>query len=210
MASPAHAVTPRAVTPETSGSACRDTGWLPLHAVVESGGRLLGMAPQRQYLCSAEAVSLETVALNRLLAQIAAATRARTARRRPASGAPRMVNHHDAAIATGVITITSIVFSLSFVALSITAQQLSPRILDYIVQERRMALCGRAVDEAHRDSQRVQIIGAPALVHLAFVRLAHDLDRVAEGGTQYKRRRLLPPSYLPPHAGEGDTRLGRE
>jgi uncharacterized membrane protein len=39
-------------------------------------------------------------------------------------------------IATGIITITSLVFSLSFVALSITAQQLSPRILDYVVQER--------------------------------------------------------------------------
>ena len=32
-------------TLEASGSACRDTGWLPLHAVVESGGRLLGCAP---------------------------------------------------------------------------------------------------------------------------------------------------------------------
>jgi uncharacterized membrane protein len=39
-------------------------------------------------------------------------------------------------VATGIITITSLVFSLSFVALSITAQQLSPRILDYVVQER--------------------------------------------------------------------------
>jgi predicted N-acyltransferase len=32
-------------TLEASGSACRDTGWLPLHAVVECGGRLLGCAP---------------------------------------------------------------------------------------------------------------------------------------------------------------------
>jgi uncharacterized membrane protein len=40
------------------------------------------------------------------------------------------------AVAGGIITITSIVFSLSFVALTITAQQLSPRILDYVVQER--------------------------------------------------------------------------
>jgi hypothetical protein len=32
-------------TLEASGSACRDTGWLPLHAVVECDGRLLGCAP---------------------------------------------------------------------------------------------------------------------------------------------------------------------
>ena len=30
---------------EASGSACRETGWLPLHAVVERDGRLLGCAP---------------------------------------------------------------------------------------------------------------------------------------------------------------------
>ncbi len=30
---------------EASGSACGDTGWLPLHVVVEAGGRLLGCAP---------------------------------------------------------------------------------------------------------------------------------------------------------------------
>ncbi|HEX3208199.1 MAG TPA: peptidogalycan biosysnthesis protein, partial [Geminicoccaceae bacterium] len=30
---------------EASGSACRETGWLPLHVVVEAGGRLLGCAP---------------------------------------------------------------------------------------------------------------------------------------------------------------------
>jgi len=30
---------------EASGSACQDTGWLPLHAVVEQDGRLLGCAP---------------------------------------------------------------------------------------------------------------------------------------------------------------------
>lgn len=39
-------------------------------------------------------------------------------------------------VAGGVITIASIVFSLAFVALSITAQQLSPRILDFVVQDR--------------------------------------------------------------------------
>ena len=39
-------------------------------------------------------------------------------------------------VAGGIITITSLVFSLSFVALTITAQQLSPRILDFVVQER--------------------------------------------------------------------------
>lgn len=39
-------------------------------------------------------------------------------------------------VAGGVITITSLVFSLAFVALSITAQQLSPRVLDYVVEER--------------------------------------------------------------------------
>src|SRR5690606_6486629 len=39
-------------------------------------------------------------------------------------------------VAGGVITITSLVFSLAFVALTITAQQLSPRVLDYIVEER--------------------------------------------------------------------------
>lgn len=39
-------------------------------------------------------------------------------------------------VAGGVITITSLVFSLSFVALTITAQQLSPRVVDYVVQER--------------------------------------------------------------------------
>ncbi len=39
-------------------------------------------------------------------------------------------------VAGGIITITSLVFSLSFIALSITAQQLSPRILDFVVQER--------------------------------------------------------------------------
>src|SRR5918994_5759230 len=32
-------------TLEASGSACRETGWLPLHAVVECDGRLLGCAP---------------------------------------------------------------------------------------------------------------------------------------------------------------------
>jgi predicted N-acyltransferase len=30
---------------EASGSACQDSGWLPLHAVVEQDGRLLGCAP---------------------------------------------------------------------------------------------------------------------------------------------------------------------
>jgi uncharacterized protein len=30
---------------EASGSACQETGWLPLHAVVEQDGRLLGCAP---------------------------------------------------------------------------------------------------------------------------------------------------------------------
>ena len=39
-------------------------------------------------------------------------------------------------VAGGVITITSLVFSLAFVALSITAQQLSPRVLDFVVEER--------------------------------------------------------------------------
>lgn len=39
-------------------------------------------------------------------------------------------------VAGGVITITSLVFSLAFVALTITAQQLSPRVLDYVVEER--------------------------------------------------------------------------
>jgi hypothetical protein len=32
-------------TLEASGSACRETGWLPLHAVVERAGELLGCAP---------------------------------------------------------------------------------------------------------------------------------------------------------------------
>src|SRR5688572_28795797 len=32
-------------TLEASGSACRETGWLPLHAVVERAGHLLGCAP---------------------------------------------------------------------------------------------------------------------------------------------------------------------
>jgi uncharacterized protein len=32
-------------TLEASGSACRETGWLPLHAVVERAGQLLGCAP---------------------------------------------------------------------------------------------------------------------------------------------------------------------
>ncbi|MEM7506874.1 MAG: DUF2254 family protein [Pseudomonadota bacterium] len=39
-------------------------------------------------------------------------------------------------IASGVLTIASLVFSLTFVALSITSQQLSPRILDYVLHER--------------------------------------------------------------------------
>src|SRR5690625_3615795 len=39
-------------------------------------------------------------------------------------------------VASGVITITSLLFSLAFVALSIAAQQLSPRVLDYVVEER--------------------------------------------------------------------------
>src|SRR5919106_2350855 len=30
---------------EDSGSACRETGWMPLHLVVERGGELLGCAP---------------------------------------------------------------------------------------------------------------------------------------------------------------------
>ena len=38
-------------------------------------------------------------------------------------------------VAGGVITIASLVFSLTFVALSITAQQLSPRILDYVLRD---------------------------------------------------------------------------
>ena len=41
-------------------------------------------------------------------------------------------------VAGGVITIASLVFSLTFVALSITAQQLSPRILDYVLREQAM------------------------------------------------------------------------
>jgi uncharacterized membrane protein len=40
------------------------------------------------------------------------------------------------AVAGGVLTVASIVFSLTFVALSITAQQLSPRILDDVLQDR--------------------------------------------------------------------------
>ena len=40
------------------------------------------------------------------------------------------------AVASGVMGIAGIVFSLTFVALTITAQQLSPRILDYVVRER--------------------------------------------------------------------------
>ncbi|HET7409525.1 MAG TPA: DUF2254 family protein, partial [Paracoccaceae bacterium] len=43
-------------------------------------------------------------------------------------------------VAGGVITITSLVFSLAFVALTITAQQLSPRVLDYVVEERTTQL----------------------------------------------------------------------
>ncbi|MGF1563304.1 MAG: DUF2254 family protein [Geminicoccaceae bacterium] len=39
-------------------------------------------------------------------------------------------------IATAVMTVVSIVFSLTFVALSLTAQQLSPRMLDFVVRER--------------------------------------------------------------------------
>lgn len=39
-------------------------------------------------------------------------------------------------VAGGVITITSLVFSLAFIALTITAQQLSPRVLDYVVEDR--------------------------------------------------------------------------
>jgi uncharacterized membrane protein len=40
------------------------------------------------------------------------------------------------AVAGGVMSVAGIVFSLTFVALSITAQQLSPRILDYVLRER--------------------------------------------------------------------------
>ncbi|HLS18429.1 MAG TPA: DUF2254 family protein [Paracoccaceae bacterium] len=43
-------------------------------------------------------------------------------------------------VASGVITITSLLFSLAFVALSIAAQQLSPRVLDYVVEERTTQL----------------------------------------------------------------------
>ena len=39
-------------------------------------------------------------------------------------------------VAGGVITINSLVFSLTFIALTITAQQLSPRVLDYVVEDR--------------------------------------------------------------------------
>ncbi|MBK0400715.1 DUF2254 domain-containing protein [Limibaculum sp. M0105] len=40
------------------------------------------------------------------------------------------------AVAGGVMSVAGIVFSLTFVALSITAQQLSPRILDYVLRGR--------------------------------------------------------------------------
>jgi len=39
-------------------------------------------------------------------------------------------------IAGGMVSLVAMVFSLTFVALSITAQQLSPRILDYVLRER--------------------------------------------------------------------------
>ncbi len=49
-------------------------------------------------------------------------------------------------VATGVMTAASIVFSLTFVTLSITAQQLSPRILDYVLRDRIMqVMIGAAI-----------------------------------------------------------------
>lgn len=49
-------------------------------------------------------------------------------------------------IATGVMTAASIVFSLAFLTLSITAQQLSPRILDFVLRERAMqVMIGMAI-----------------------------------------------------------------
>ncbi len=44
------------------------------------------------------------------------------------------------AVATGVMSMASIVFSLTFVTLSITAQQLSPRMLDFVLRERAVQL----------------------------------------------------------------------
>ncbi|HUS52794.1 MAG TPA: DUF2254 family protein [Thermohalobaculum sp.] len=41
-----------------------------------------------------------------------------------------------AVIATSMVSLVTLVFSLTFVALSITAQQLSPRILDFVLRER--------------------------------------------------------------------------
>lgn len=39
-------------------------------------------------------------------------------------------------VATSVMSVVSIVFSLTFVAMSLTAQQLSPRMLDFVLRER--------------------------------------------------------------------------
>lgn len=48
--------------------------------------------------------------------------------------------------ATGVMTAASIVFSLTFVTLTLTAQQLSPRILDYVLRNRVMqVMIGMAI-----------------------------------------------------------------
>lgn len=44
------------------------------------------------------------------------------------------------AVASGVMSVASIVFSLTFVTLSITAQQLSPRMLDFVLRERAVQM----------------------------------------------------------------------
>lgn len=98
-------------------------------------------------------------------------------------------------IAGGMVSLVTLVFSLTFVALSITAQQLSPRILDFVLRDRSaQLLLGLALSTllyaaivlSHGDSRgawRLSMAMPPALLMSAatlviVVLFAHRMTRV--------------------------------
>lgn len=108
-------------------------------------------------------------------------------------------------VAGGVMTVATMVFSITFVALSITAQQLSPRMLDFVLRDRAMqVLVGAALATflfaggalmfgAARDQWRLALaaplaLGAAAWVLATAVLFVYRMTRIMRPDEMVARR----------------------
>ncbi|PIP97443.1 MAG: hypothetical protein COW75_06075 [Rhodobacterales bacterium CG18_big_fil_WC_8_21_14_2_50_71_9] len=117
-------------------------------------------------------------------------------------------------VAGGVMTVATMVFSISFVALSITAQQLSPRMLDFVLRDRAMqTLIGAALATflfaggalmfgAARDQWRLALAAPLALAAAAWVLAAAVLF-------VYRMTRIMRPDEMVARRGDAFVKAAR-